>query len=134
MTTISNNDIARAIYLASKNHARLEQFFPQVVQFLARKRLLSKVPDILLRLDKIINDEEKRIVARVSSATKINEIMNKELAQILTKRYSAKEVNLIENLDEKLLGGFKIEVNDEVIDLTVKNKIWKLQEYLTQSV
>ena len=134
MTTISNNYIARAIYLASKNHARLEQFFPQVVQFLARKRLLSKVPDILLRLDKIINDEEKRIVARVSSATKINEIMNKELAQILTKRYSAKEVNLIENLDEKLLGGFKIEVNDEVIDLTIKNKIWKLQEYLTQSV
>ena len=38
-----------------------------------------------------------------------------------------------EKIDEKLLGGFRIEVNDEVIDLTLKNKIFKLEEYLTRS-
>ena len=38
-----------------------------------------------------------------------------------------------EVLDEKLLGGFKIEVNDEIIDLTIKNKLEKLQEYLTRN-
>ena len=133
MTTISNNDIAHAIYLASKGHSHEEQpiFLKNVIKFLVKKRLLSKTGDILLRLSKIINDHEGRITAKIWSAKKINETTNKELAQILTKRYSAKEINLIENLDEKLLGGFKIEVNDEVIDLTIKNKIRKLQEYLT---
>jgi len=37
-------------------------------------------------------------------------------------------------VDEKLLGGFRIEVNDEVIDLTLKNKAEKLQEHLTKII
>ena len=53
---------------------------------------------------------------------------------ILKERYQQKEVILVEVLDEKLLGGFKMEVNDEVIDLTIKNKIGKLQEYLTRNI
>lgn len=133
MTTISNNNIAHAIYLASKSYSVSEQpiFLEKVVKFLYKKRLLSKVADILSRLNKIIDDHEGRVVAKVSSAKSINETINKELAEILIKRYSAKEINLIENIDEKLLGGFKIEVNDEVIDLTIRNKIRKLQEHLT---
>ncbi|MFA5841329.1 MAG: F0F1 ATP synthase subunit delta [Candidatus Paceibacterota bacterium] len=134
MTAISNNDIAQAIYLASKekSHAEHSLFYSKVVQFLNRKRLLSKAPDILSRLSKIINEHEGRVVAKVFSAEKINEKTNKELVFALTHRYSAKEIALIENIDEKLLGGYKIEVNDEVIDLTIKNKIGKLQEYLTK--
>ena len=132
MAAISNNNIALAIYLATKDKTPAERalIYPKVVRFLTRKRLLSKASDILLVLNKIINNEEGRIEARISSVQKINEIIKKELAQILTRRSSAKEVTFLEILDEKLLGGFKIEVNDEVIDLTIKNKIGKLQEHL----
>jgi len=135
MTTISNNNIARAIYLAvqGKNYAEQSLIFSKVIQFLFRRRLLSKAPDILLHLNKVINDEEGRIVAKISSRDNLNEKIKKELAHTMTKRYSAKEVVLLEVLDEKLLGGFKVEVKDEVIDLTIKNKIRKLQEYLTSS-
>lgn len=130
MTAISNKNIAQAIYLASKDHKTEDQFSTKVVKFLAKKKLLFKTPDILLHLDKIINDAEGRIVAKISSVEKISGTQNKEIAQILTRRYSAKEISLVEFLDEKLLGGFKVEVNDEVIDLTIKNKIEKLQKYL----
>ena len=41
---------------------------------------------------------------------------------------------LVESLDSKLLGGLKVEVNNEIIDLSIKNKIGKLQKYLTKSV
>ncbi len=135
MTVISNNNIARAIYLASKDkpHAEHSVFFKNVVNFLSRKRLLSKAPDILARLDKIINEDKGVIVAKVTSVEKINDDTNKEIAQILARRYSGKEIDLEENLDEKLIGGYKIEVNDEVIDLTIKNRIAKLQAYLTKS-
>ena len=135
MTIISNNNIARAIYLATKgkNDAEQSLIFPKVIQFLFRRRLLSKAPDILLHLNKIINGEEGKIVAKISSRDNLNEKIKRELAHALTKRYSAKEVVLSEVLDEKLLGGFKVEINDEVIDLTIKNKIGKLQEYLISS-
>jgi F-type H+-transporting ATPase subunit delta len=133
MATISNNDIARAIYLSTKDKSTSEQsvLFSKIIQFLDRKRLLSQSSDILSRLDKIINKEDKRIIVKISSKESLHENIKKEVEHILKERYSAEKIILIENLDEKLLGGFKIEVNDEVIDLTIKNKIGKLKEYLT---
>lgn len=136
MATLSNNDIARAIYLVSKDktHPELREINSKIIKFLARRRLLSKSPDILERLNKIINQEAGRIVVKVQSARKLKEEIKKELTIFLKKRYKAKEVVLKEELDEKLLGGIKIEINDEIIDLTAKNKIKKLQEHLTRKI
>lgn len=136
MTTISNNDIACAIYLSVKDKNEKEQvlFFPKITQFLFKRRFLSQAPDILSRLDKMINEADQKIIVKLSSQTPLSENIKKEVADILKERYSAKKIILIENLDEKLLGGFKIEVNNEIIDLTLKNKIEKLQEYLTKVV
>ncbi|MEK7105003.1 MAG: F0F1 ATP synthase subunit delta [Patescibacteria group bacterium] len=136
MATLSNNDIARAIYLVSKDktHTELHDVNKKVVEFLARRQLLSKTPDILERLDKIINYESEKIVVKVSSARKLKEELKKELIFFLKKRYKVKEVVLTETLDEKLLGGVRLEINDEIIDLTVKNKIKKLQEHLIRKI
>jgi ATP synthase F1 delta subunit len=136
MTTTSNNNIAEAIYfeLKDKNEKEQSLIFPKIVHFLVKKRLLNKAPDILNRLGRIINKEKGVVVARVSSKDNLDEKIKQELKHALAKRYSAKEIDLILNTDEKLLGGFKIEVNDEVIDLTIKNKVGKLQEYLLESI
>jgi F-type H+-transporting ATPase subunit delta len=133
MTVISNNNIAEAIYLAAKDSKEEVQFFKKVVHFLVRKRLLSKSKEILLHLNKIINDVEGRIMVKVSSQRKLNENSKKEIIQVLSRRYGGKNIILEEKLDEKLLGGYKIEANWEVIDLTIKNKLGKLQEYLTRA-
>lgn len=136
MATISNNNIAQAIYLELKDKNEKEQSlaFPKIVNFLVKKRLLKNVPDILNRLNKIINKERGVVVARVSSKDHLDEKIKQELKHSLAKRYSAKEIDLILNTDEKLLGGFKVEVGDEVMDLTLKNKVRKLQEYLLESI
>ncbi|MBI2630849.1 ATP synthase F1 subunit delta [Candidatus Nomurabacteria bacterium] len=133
MAVLSNNNIARAIYLASKEEGNKAEFYEKVVRFLAKRKLLSKTADILVRLDKIANDEEKIISAKVSSVEKISEKTKKDITEALSKRYEGRRVAFKENIDEKLLGGFRIEVNDEVIDLTLKNRMKKLQEYLTHS-
>jgi F-type H+-transporting ATPase subunit delta len=136
MATVSNNDIARALYLSLKDKSTAEQslLFPKFTKFLVRRRLLSQAPEILLRLDKIIDEAEGRIVVKISSKEYLRESVKKEIANVLKKRYSAEKVVLVENLNDKLLGGFKIEVNNEVIDLTVKNKFNNLQEYLIKSL
>lgn len=133
MSAISNNNIARAIYEASKASTG-DSIYPKIVEFLARKKMLSKLSEILKHLNKIINEEERRIAAKVWSAEKLNEHTKKEIKHALSKRYGNKEVVLEENLNEKLLGGFRIEVNDEVIDLSLKNRMEKLQEHLTDSM
>ncbi len=135
MSVISNNDIARAIYSLSKDKSQVEQvdISKKFITFLSRRRLLSKAPLILSQLRKIINHEEGRIVAKVSSVQKLDQKTKTHLEQSLKKRYSAKEVVFMESLDEKLVGGLRVEVGSEVIDLSIRNKIGKLQEYLTRN-
>lgn len=136
MAKISNNDIAKAIYLISKDKAdnELKDVNVKIIQFLARKRLFSKTPDILQKLNNIINKEKEKIIVKISSKEKLNEEIKKELTFFLKERYKIKEVDFIERLDEKLLGGIKLEIGDEIIDLTVKNKIKKLQEHLIRKI
>ncbi len=132
MTQISNNDIARAIYLSLKDKKGIEfsQGLKRVVDFIYRKHLLSKVGGILSSLREIINKEESITIVKVSSAQKLENHSRKSLVHLLKKRYLSKEVNLIEELNEELLGGIRMEVKDEVIDLSVKNKIKQLEAYL----
>lgn len=129
------DNIALAIYLALKDASKQEQpgALRKVVEFLYKKRLISRKDEILERLKKIINYHEKKLEVKVSSAAPLEDSVNKELAENLTRRYGAKSIDLIENIDPTLLGGFKIEVGDEVIDLSIKNKVNKLQEYLIKS-
>ncbi len=134
MAKISNNDIARAIYLSTKGKtgAQLGEALKNTTQFLSQRRLLSKSGEILGILKKIINKEEGVVVAVVSSVEKLSHKTKEELISFFKKRYQAKEVILEEKLDSRVLGGMRIEVNDEVLDLTVKNKIGQLQEYLAR--
>lgn len=136
MTTLSNNDIARAIYLISKDKTDIElhDINNKIINFFTRRHLLSKIPDILDRLDKIINHENGRVAVKISSAIKIKEELKKELIFFLKERYKVKEIIFTEILDKNLLGGMRIEVNDEIIDLTIKNKIKKLQEHLIRKI
>jgi F-type H+-transporting ATPase subunit delta len=135
MSAISNNDIARAVYLLAKGKSHVEQadISKKVVRFLFKRRLLSKAPQILSQLEKIINKEEGRVMAKVGSVEKLSHQTKTNIEQALKKRYSAKEIVIEESLDARLLGGIKVEVNNEVIDLSIKNRIGKLQEYLTSN-
>ncbi|OIO29246.1 hypothetical protein COX93_03170 [Candidatus Nomurabacteria bacterium CG_4_10_14_0_2_um_filter_30_12] len=136
MSIISNNDIANVIYLVSKDKRETELRYidTKIVKFLARKRFLSKSTDILERLEKIINHENKKIIVKISSAKKLKEETKIELSLFLKKRYKIEKVVFDEMIDEKLLGGIRIEVDDEIIDLTIKNKIRKLQEHLIRKI
>ncbi len=130
--TVTNNDIARAIYLYTKDKTgtHLKESLQNVIKFLVRQRLLSKSKEILELLNKIINKEEGIVSAKVSSVEKLNSKTSEGLIHFLKKRYEAKDVVFEEKLDSGLLGGLRVEVNDEVMDLTMKNKIGQLQEYL----
>jgi F0F1-type ATP synthase delta subunit len=73
MATTSHNDIALAIYTASKDKQGTEVslFVDNVLKFLIRKRLISQSSDILKKLEKISNKEEGIIVATISSSKKM---------------------------------------------------------------
>lgn len=134
MANISYNDIAKAIYIGSKNKDNKEMslFVDNTVKFLTRKKLLSKSKNILDKLENLLNKDKGLIKAKISTSEKMNDIFKKDINSFLLKKYNAKEVEMIEIVDSKYIGGVKIEVDDEVIDLTIFNKLKKLQTHLTR--
>jgi F-type H+-transporting ATPase subunit delta len=136
MASISNKNIAKAIYFLSKEKEEkdLPIFYKEIVNFLFKKRLLSSSEDILKKLEKIINQEENKLKVKIYSSQKINGDFKEKIIFLLRKRYPDKEIILEEYLDEKLLAGIKLEMEDEIIDLSAKNKIYKLQEHLTRKI
>ena len=135
MATVSNNDIALAIYGVLEGKAKSEQdaTLHRVVQFLKKRQLLSKSKQILESLDQLINKKENKIIVKVISARKLEEKTKKELSKLLSQKYPQKEITLKEKLDDRMLGGVRLEIGDEVIDLTMKRKILKLQAHLTKN-
>lgn len=132
MATISNNDIAKAIYfsLKEKSAGEMPKATKEVVRFLSKRKLISKAPQILDTLERISNKAEDRVVASITVAEALKPELKKNITEALTKRYKVKEVKLEESLDQRLIGGFKIRVEDEVIDLSLKKKIKTLSENL----
>ena len=134
MSAISNIDIARAMHatISDKSSGHVHEAHKKIINFLRKRRLMPKVPAILAQLEKLINSEQGVVLAKVLSAHRLSDEREKELVHFLKKRYSGKVVALTKTLDHKLLGGMRVEVGDEVIDLTIRNKMRKLEEYLTR--
>ncbi len=135
MATLSNNDIAKAIYLSmkGKNASNLSEALKNATSFLSRKRLLGRSERILASLEKIVNEDTGRLEVSAASATPLKEEDRKYLKEILKKRYGEKEFIFKEKIDEGLIGGVRLKIKDEVIDLTLRRKIDKLKAYLTKN-
>jgi len=132
MATISIKNIASAIYESSygKEGAELNDVTKKSVDLISKKHLLSKSKEILSQLEKIVDKEEEIVRAKVSSRIKIDKKIVDDIEEFIKKKYKVKNTVLEFDIDEKLLGGIKIQIGDEIIDTTLKNKIKKLQNYL----
>lgn len=132
MATISIHNLARAIYESShkKDGIELDAVTKRAVSLIFKKHLMSKSKEIITELQKISDKSDEVVRARISSKIKINKKASDEIEDFIKKRYKAKNTVLEFEIDQKLLGGIKIEVGDEIIDMTLKNKIKKLENYL----
>jgi F-type H+-transporting ATPase subunit delta len=135
MATISINNVTRAIYEATqdKHSVELDSVLKNATELIAKSHLMGKSGDILAELQKIIDDDTGVVRATVTSGNPLSKKHQDDIESEIKKRYRAKEVALTLVEDTKLLDGIKIEIGDEIIDLSLKNKIHQLQEYLLKN-
>lgn len=135
MASISIKNLASAIYESSldKKGGDLDAILNKSVVFMRDKNLIGKKKEVLKELEKIINIEEGIVNAKVSSSSKLNASQEKEINDFIKSKYKAKEVHLELYEDQKLLGGIRIEIDNDIIDTTLSNKIHQLQDYLIKN-
>lgn len=134
MTKISTKNIAEAVYKATegKSGEDLKAVLRRSTQILSRKRLLGKSEEILQALQSILDKKNRTVRMKVISAKRIGNLEKHELAEEIKKKHKAHEVvgEFFEN--EDLLGGIRVEVGEEVLDNTYRNKLNKLNKFLRQ--
>lgn len=135
MANISIKNLACAIYESSydKEGPVLDEVLAKSVTFMNGKNLIGKKEEILKELEKIIDTREGIVKVKVSTSSKLKNEVKTEIEDFIKKKYKAKTVIIETREDEKLLGGIKIEIGDDIIDTTLSNRIHQLQDYLIKN-
>lgn len=66
----------------------------------------------------------------LTSAVKVDDNIRKQISALIEKTFKTK-VDLKENIDESIIGGFILKVEDNYIDASVRNKLAKIRKELT---
>jgi F-type H+-transporting ATPase subunit delta len=132
MASVSITNISKAIYSAlyDKTGNDLDFMTSNVVKILSKKGMLSKSDSILDSLSNLIDHDNKIIRAKLYSVNKLEKQTIEKIEQELKDRYKIQKVYITEIEDKSILGGIKIEIDDEIIDLSLLKKVTQLKKHL----
>ncbi len=112
--------------LPDESHAELARKFAAM---LARDGVLKRSKDIVARIEDMIVEGEGYLKARVSGANAATMEKTGRLERILEEMIG-QPVIVEKSMDPSLLAGFRIKIEDTVIDSSIKGKIHKLRNNL----
>ncbi len=132
MAHISYNDIAKLVreMTRDKKGKELDEAVKNLVRFLARVRLLSKTSLIFSKLEEIIHNEKHEILVTVKSVAPLKTQEKNHIIDFVNKKYDTENVIINEQIVPDLLGGFRIEIGNDVLDLSLRHRVKKLEAYL----
>ncbi len=91
------------------------------------RNFIRALPEISEEYYKLKSSTKSAAHAQIMSAYPIPEEQLKAIIPALEKRFN-RPLTASVTIDESLIGGYKVVVEDEVLDLTVSSKLQKMQE------
>jgi len=134
MTKISPKNIAEAVYALTENKTGkdLASLLKRSAQIIKDKRMLSRSNDIIKALQNIFDKKTSTIRMKVTTAKSLESSEKSKIENEIKEKYKAQVVIGEFFEKEELLGGTKIEVGDEILDSTYRNRLQKLEKFLIQ--
>lgn len=135
MARIKTNDIATAVHssIQGKTGADLDLVLKNITLFLSKHSLLGKSKIILDKVQEIEDKESGHINVVVKSSNKLEPGSLHEIKHWVTNHYKAKSVEVEEVIDPDIIGGIKIRIDNEIIDMSIQNQVNQLQAFLLKS-
>lgn len=97
--------------------------------FLCRKNRASVLPDTSNIIVALYHDHKGILRADVTTATKLSARLQKDFEEAIAKA-TGMEVELTTKMDEALIGGYVLQVGDDMIDNSIKIKLNSLRRTL----
>ncbi len=90
------------------------------------------IPGIFRNLEDLYRQEEGIKTAVLTSAQPMNEELVLQIRKILETEFNAK-IELSQNVDDQLIGGFVLRVDDQQYDASIATQLKKIREQLLQT-
>ncbi len=125
--TLRKDQVANALYAIfhCENDTQVKNF----VKVLVDNDRVAVLPEIARQFQELKNQSQGAAIATIVSAFPMTETQTQELVAKLEKRFGRKLIPQIE-VNSTLIGGICVTVGDEVLDLSVRGKLQKMQETL----
>ena len=132
MNASRTNELARALLEMTEGVSEQDskKAVADFAAYLKKKGMLKKAPDIMSEYRRLYDHKHGIVNAKVTLTARLSDKDRNDLAEALKKKYKASVVNIEEVVDQRLLGGMKIQVGDEVFDTSLQNSLDQLQAQL----
>lgn len=107
----------------------IAQAIKNFIHILLVNRRFHALPEIYKQFDELYKQSQQVVTVRVISANPLTDADMKQLSQTLESKLKQK-MQLIFETDPQLIGGFKICVNDKVLDISYMHSLQKLEQLI----
>lgn len=114
----------------NKSSSEIDEAVNTFAKFLIKNNQAGISGKVIEKFQEIYNAKNRIVEAEVASRTKLEGKTLSELDEFIKEKYKAKKVVLKNNIDEKIIGGIVIRVNDEILDGTINRQLTNLKNKL----
>ena len=114
--------------MISKVYKSLDEDFRYFLYVIIDHNRMNYLSKIIEAYKKLVLEESSSLKATVFSTYKLNDRTLKVIEGRLKERYKGKQIVITNVIDETLIGGIKVEVNNEALDLSLKEYLNRLKD------
>ena len=111
---------------------KLSKLTELFISVLAAKRRESYLEAIAIEFVKQFKEHKKILSAVVTTASGLDEDLRKKVLQVV-QGSGHSEIELVEKINEKLIGGFTLQVGDKRVDASIAKQIRKLSQSFNEN-
>ena len=114
--------------IIKKVYGSLDEEFVNFLYVIIDHNRFSSINYIYYEYENLVLTDKNIVKASIFSAYELNDAQMKEIVSALEYRYKNKKIEAENIIDSELIGGIRVLVNNESVDLSLKTSLDKLKE------
>jgi F-type H+-transporting ATPase subunit delta len=107
----------------------LDQFGVNFIRLLAKNHRIDLIADIAQQFDALKAQDENKTHVNLTTAVSVEDEVQRRLTEEVSKKLNTESALQFE-VDENIIGGIVLRIDDKVIDISIKNALKRLQKQL----
>ena len=106
-----------------------DESFSNFLSIMIANKKVYFLDEVYKLFNDMVLEDKKTTIAEVETAFALSDTQKNDIVNSLTKKHD-KKIQIHEVINERLLAGIKISVNNEVTDYSVRNKLNLMKEQI----